>query len=299
MADTGMYGECVREKFLKELKAKQSSFTYEPNPALKSKAHQLVEAKFADELKNKLEEKEKEYKAKFHNVLGGDNAKELSEDYMKDPIELSETVHEPASGFIKYLYNKELNTPVPSDQDNVVVFTAGGSGAGKTTGITQFGDLGDLTKKANIVYDTTMSSFKSADHKIQQAIKHDRDVVVLYVYRGLEDSFTNGVIPRMKKIGRAIPYYAHVENHISSLETIKKLTERYKDNDQVTIQLIDNSGGFGNARIMTPEEVGKIKFEEPAQHEKNILAEIHKQKQNGQITEKQYRGLLGSRSVVG
>jgi hypothetical protein len=298
MLEDGMYGECVKKTFLKELKAKQSTFSYEPNSALKSKAHQLIETKFADELKWNLDAKEKEYKAKFHNVLSGDNAKELSEDYMKDPMGLSEAVHEPASGFVKYLYNKELSVPVTKDQDNVVVFTAGGSGAGKTTGITQFGVLGDLTKKANIVYDTTMSSFRSADNKIQQAIKHDRDVVILYVYRGLEDAFTNGVVPRMKATGRVIPYYAHVMNHIDSLATIKKLTDKYKDSDRVSIQLVDNSNGFGNARIMTPEELNNIKFVEPEHYEKELLAEINKQKQNGQITERQYKGLLGSRSVT-
>lgn len=274
---------------------------YRSNPDLNFE-HKQIETKFGNYLNTHLQEAEQKYLTDNGNVLGGDNAKDLSEDYMANKTELSEAVHEPSSSFIKYLYAKELATPVLETSNNTVVFTAGGSGAGKTTGISQFKGLSDIEKKANIIYDTTMTSFKSAETKIDQALKAGRDVHIMYVYRDPVEAFVNGVIPRLIKTGRAIPYYAHAHNHIDAHKTILALVNKYKiqgSNDHVSFSFIDNSHGKNKAKEITFEDVKRIDYFSPIEYENDLLKIINEQYKNGQITEQQYKGLKGSRDKIG
>ena len=265
------------------------------NQDLVSEAHKSIEKKFAKYLNTHLDEAEKIYKAKFKNVLGGDNAKELSEDYEKDRTNLSEAVHEPSSAFIKYLYDKELDRKLSDDEDNTIVFTAGGSGAGKSSGLTQFGDLNEIEEKADIVYDTTMTSFNSADGKIRRALEHGRDVCIISVYREPIDAFVNGVIPRLIKTGRSVPYYAHSKNHIMANKVIEELYDKYKDNEHVSFHFIDNSKGKGKAVEISIDDLKKIEFKTEQEYSKELETILNTKLKNNEITEQQFKALKGSR----
>src|SRR3546814_19896554 len=52
----------------------------------------------------------------------------------------SADVHEAASDTVKTLYESKLAQPTPEGLDRAVLFTAGGTGAGKTTAVNAAGD---------------------------------------------------------------------------------------------------------------------------------------------------------------
>lgn len=123
-------------------------------------------------------------------MLSTDIARELSEDYRKDRS-LSGAVNEPASWFIKQLYEQRVKEAPPGE---TVIFTAGGTGAGKTTSLSH-PDLRPLINSALLVYDTNMRSLSSAIDKIEKALAAGNDVAIVYVHRDVVDALVHGVFP--------------------------------------------------------------------------------------------------------
>lgn len=197
-------------------------------------------------------------------ILNTDAARELFPEYKADRT-LSAQVHEPASQFVKNLYTEKLSQPTPTGLDNTVVFTAGGTGAGKTTAIKEASkSSNDYLGKAEIIYDTNMNTFKSADDKIKQALESGRNVQIFYTYRDPVESLTQGALSRASNMekefgsGRTVPLSEHLKTHIGSRKTIQELADKYKNNPNVGIQIIDNSRGKGNARRIDINEIPKL-----------------------------------------
>ena len=109
---------------------KGKNFDYLPNKSLSGTEKQLEE-KFGKDLDEKFESRKKEYQDKFGNVLDADNAKELSDDYNKDPQGNATAVHNPGSSFLFRVYTDELKNPAPKGKENKVTFVVGGAAAGK------------------------------------------------------------------------------------------------------------------------------------------------------------------------
>lgn len=197
-------------------------------------------------------------------ILNTDAARELFPEYQANRT-LSAQVHEPASTFVKNLYAEKLSQPTPKGYDSTVVFTAGGTGAGKSKAIQQASQAAsDTINKAEMIYDTNMNTFKSADDKIQQALKAGRDVRIFYTYRDPIESLTKGALPRASGIeatfgsGRTVPLSEHLKTHVGSRKTIDELASKYKDNPNVQISAIDNSRGKGNSRRIELSDLPKL-----------------------------------------
>ena len=267
---------------------------YTPFPELSTDLRQ-IETKFGKYLNDNLEKLTDEYIKVNDNLLGADNAKELSDDYQKDKAKYSVAVHEPTSAFVKYLYNKMLNDEhVDKTKQNTVVFTAGGPGAGKTSGVKGIKKLNQLNNNAQIVYDTSMTNFSSAKNKIDQALAHNKNIHVIYTYRDIVDSFEHGNLPRSKKIGRVVPIKVHVEGHIKSYQTIKRLQEEYKNNSKVIFDIIDNSLGAGKAKSINYDKLQqKVKFDKQENYLITLNKLIEDEYEKRQITRSQYEGFTG------
>jgi hypothetical protein len=177
-------------------------------------------------------------------LVSSDVAKELSPEYVKDRT-LSSHVHKAAGNFATKHYADILSRPVPEGQKPFVVFTGGGSGAGKSSGLIL---LGNKANTANAIYDTTLSDFKSSVNKIEAALKANRSVVIAYTYRDPVEAFKNGVLTRAMTKGRTVPMEYHIESHINARKTISDLAEHYKDNQNVVFLFNDNSFGEGGAK---------------------------------------------------
>lgn len=187
-------------------------------------------------------------------VLNTDLARELSPEYRANRGK-SANVHEASSDFIKALYAKKLAQPTPEGKDPVVLFTAGGTGAGKTTGEKKIAAAGAIGSP-EIIYDTNMNKMASSEKKIEQALKAGRKIEILYTYRDPVDALVHGALPRAMRMaeqqgtGRTVPLAEHAKTHLGAYSTIKALREKYENDDRVAFKYIDNSRGKGNEQIV-------------------------------------------------
>ena len=273
----------------------RSGFT--PNPHL-NEVQKEIEARFIADLEENFFQREQEYltnrelSGDHGNIVSADNAKELSPDYAKDNqsrAELAAAVHEPASIFIKKVYERLLErTP----KSGLVVFTGGGTGAGKTTAIKNLADLQTMADKADVVYDSNLSSYGSAKKKIDDALNSGRDVTIFFVHREIEDAFKNGVIPRMERVGRSVPITEHIQRTSDAFKTTEKLDQTYKSNNKVNVRYIDNSNGIGRAKQVSLEVIReKAYLYDTGKIEKDLNEYTKKLYESGKITKKQFIGL--------
>jgi hypothetical protein len=226
-------------------------------------------------------------------VLNTDIARELSPDYLADRTR-SAAVHEPASQFIKDTYAEMLKQEPKPWEDNSVMFTAGGTGAGKTTAVNE--SLAEDKEKAQIVYDTNMNKFDSADKKVQQALDAGKKVSIAYVYRDPMDALINGALPRAERqrgnfgSGRTVPIDEHIKTHAGALDVVRQLAEKYKDDDRVTFKTVDNSYGKGKQRLVSldalPDSLQNVDRE-------SLMEALRHEYEQGHIGPETYRGFAG------
>jgi hypothetical protein len=181
-------------------------------------------------------------------VLNTDVARELSPDYLKDRTR-SADVHEPASAFIKRLYAERLAAPTPAGHERRVLFTAGGTGAGKTTAVAGLAGKG---QPAELTYDTNMNGMASAVQKIDQALQAGREVRIAYVYADPLQAFEQAMSRAMNQkgnfgSGRTVPIVEHVKTHVGVSKVIRDIADRYRNDLRVDFKFVDNSRGRGNA----------------------------------------------------
>jgi len=181
----------------------------------------------------------------------------------------------------------------------VVIFSAGGTGAGKTTGLERLGEAGH---RAQVIYDTNMSSVGSATRKIDQAIEAGKLVRVVYTYRDPVEALTKGALPRAMRqeaehgTGRTVPLSDHATTHEGSRNTATALIERYKDDPRVRFTIIDNSRGKGQSRVVPSIE------DLPARDYNSVREELRTALEDeysaGRISEAVYRGFRGADQEV-
>ncbi len=219
-------------------------------------------------------------------VINTDIARELSPEYAADRSRASE-VHGAASAFTKRLYADRLAAPTAPGKVPVVLFTAGGTGAGKSSVAAVTGKMSDT---ADIVYDTTMSTFKSSDEKIQQALASGRSVTIAYVYRDPVEALSGGALPRAMRTGRTAPLSVLQESHTGARKVIDQLAQKYAGDERVTIFAIDNSRGAGNARLVALDKIPQI-------NENGLEEKLNEALENayasGEISEQVYRATSG------
>lgn len=228
-------------------------------------------------------------------VLNTDVARELSPDYDADRTQ-SAAVHEPASWFIKQLYSQMLSQPAGEGEDNVVMFTGGGTGAGKSSAIKNLPALSEQKKRAQIVYDTNMADSRKAIEKIDQALAAGKKISITYVYRDPVESLAMGALTRAmgqeKKYGsgRTVPVAVHLKTHVEANKAIREIAEHYKDNNQVQIAIIDNTRGRDKAAEISIADLPNISYD---QFEEEIHATLERERSEGRISESVYRGFKG------
>jgi soluble lytic murein transglycosylase-like protein len=220
-------------------------------------------------------------------ILNTDEARELSPEYREDRTK-SADVHEPASQFIKDLYADKLAEPTPVGRQPIVLFTAGGTGAGKSTGALRTAEGVPLHQAAEIIYDTNMNTLRSSIDKIEMALEAGRNVAIQYVYRDPVESLVAGALPRAMRMGRTVPLDAHEATHVGVSKTIRLLQEKYKDDPRVDIFALDNTHGKGNSR---PAQLDDLPVLTENDSLKERLSEaLESEYQAGRISEAVYLG---------
>ena len=223
-----------------------------------------AEADYYSRIKNDYRGLMKEYAqledSKGGRVINTDIARELSPEYKADRTR-SADIHEPSSLLAKMMYAEKLAAPTPKGLQKRVIFSAGGTGAGKTTALDQMAEFDPVIGKAAMIYDTNMNSMDSAEKKIKQALDAKHQAMIAYTYRDPVEALTGGALPRAKRMeaklgtGRTVPLTEHLKTHIGARKVIEQLAEKYKDHPNVAIKVIDNSRGKGNA---IPSSIDKL-----------------------------------------
>lgn len=262
-----------------------------------SPEHSIIEANLAKKVGDNFEQAKIEYNnipdTDGGRIINTDSARELSPEYLRDRT-LSAAVQEPASWFVKKLYAQKLAEPALPGQVNEVLFTAGGTGSGKSNAVKTL--LRDESNKAQIVYDANMDSVESAVQKITQAIDAGKKVKIAYVYRDPVEALVNGALARATRqeakygTGRTVPIQKHIDTHIGSLETIKQLAEKYKNNPNVQIDVIDNSYGKDGAKYI---DIDKLPGLDNNKLYDQAIEAINKEHQAGRISDATRRGFAG------
>ena len=222
--------------------------------------------------------------SKGGRVLNTDTARELSPEYLADRTR-SADVHEPASAMVKALYAKKLSEPTPEGFNRSVLFTAGGTGAGKTTAVRGFDGFGNPPE---IVYDTNMNTPASAEQKVQQALDAGRKVTIMYVYRDPVEALTHGALTRAERqarefgSGRTVPLAEHAKTHTGVRPVMEALAEKYKNDPRVNIRAYDNSRGKDNGAFVDLANIPKVG--QNGLHER-LQAALHQEHQAGRISD--------------
>src|ERR1017187_991466 len=113
------------------------------------------------------------YRNKFGNEISTDNAREIvSPEYAASKegrTQWGRATQKPASALADHLYEQGIRNPDPS-RPRIVLFTSGGTGAGKTTALR---NNPDLTDGAQFMYDSNLGSKKSS---VQKSIRQETRV---------------------------------------------------------------------------------------------------------------------------
>lgn len=227
-------------------------------------------------------------------ILNTDTARELSPDYLADRTK-SAAVHEPASQFIKDLYARKLQEQPGPGESSLVLFTAGGTGAGKTSA------LSPLVGQAQIVYDTNMNGYASSRLKIEQALQAGKDVTIVLVARDPEDALVNGALPRAENqrrkfgTGRTVPLAEHIKTHIGAVETVNRLAAEFAGHPNVRIRVVDNSLGKGKAQEKPLPWLADLRYNDI---EQRVRAALESEYAAGRIAAETYRGFGGQAAAT-
>lgn len=270
-------------------------------PQTPSQSGNPIEAAYFDRLANDYTGLAAEY-AQLPSTDGGrilntDDAREMSPEYRADRTR-SADVHEPSSAFVKQMYAEKLSKPTPPGKDNTVLFTAGGTGAGKTTGLQEAQKVSQGIRDVELVYDTNMNTFDSADKKIQQALKAGRKVGIVYTYRDPVEAMENGALKRASRMeqemgtGRTVPIDEHFKTHMGSREVMDRLQQKYGDDHRFHMVVIDNSRGPGNATIVSGlDKLPRLDHNEVRKGLNNVLENAYR---TGKISQAIYEGTRGN-----
>lgn len=231
-----------------------------------------------------------EVKINEGKLVSVDEARELFPDYRKDRTK-SNAVQEPASLISKRIYNRLLKTQKGKGSNNVL-FTSGGTGVGKTSGIKNVENLQKVSKESNIILDTNLAKPESAKRKIKQALDEGFSVDIVHVVRDPIDALEKGALPRATRTGRTVPLAVHLETHNGSNKTIKELKEFYKDNPKVNISIVDNTRGKGNS-ILVPKNK-EVDFLDNFIYNKDELNKL-KSKGNDKVKEQFKEGVISKK----
>ena len=226
-----------------------------------------------------------EYLARNGNIIDPDRAKELSQDYVDDPS-LANAVHEPSSQLAKMVFTEALKR----NPDAPVMFTAGGGGSGKSETLEANKYLTQVNK-GGIVFDSTLSSFKSATAKIDQAVVAGHHVNIIYTNRPANEAFQYAL-----RRARVVPIKDLAEKHVEAANTIRQLAAHYKNDPNVKIRVFNNDIDHTSIREGVLADVPKYDY--------NVLVggfheRANKDFEQGAITRTRLEALGGRASADG
>ncbi len=261
---------------------KSKGINYERAEGL-SPENTAIETKAFDKITSNEAELLAEYKKIHGKEINTDNFRPLFKDEGYNGANAA-AVQEPSSYLAKLAFADAL-----TNEGSIAMFSAGGSGVGKSFGIKSIPELSKLKDEAAVILDSNLSNYDSAIKKIKQAESAGKIFSGVYTYREPINALVSGVIKRMKsnpdEMGRIVPTKVIADNHINSLKVVKKLIEEGYD-----FNIIDNSIEGGKAMLTTLKAIeSKAKYPSVKELTDIMNKKVKELYQKGELTPAQYK----------
>jgi hypothetical protein len=119
-----------------------------------------------------------------------------------------------------------------------VIFTSGGSAAGKTTLAPAL-----MTGSDALVYDSTLSVISGAQVVIEAALAAGKAVTVVHIRRQLDDAFKANLHRAIQAGGRTTAIRAMVRTHRGADDVFMALATQYQSDARIQLEAFENPGG--------------------------------------------------------
>jgi hypothetical protein len=226
--------------------------------------------------------------SKGGKVLNTDFFRELSPDY-RDNRTLSSSVQETSNALNELMYQRALRDTM--GQDGQWVFTGGGAASGKSAGLSD-----EMENSFDLVVDGTLANFEKASTQIDQALDSGKAVTIVYVDRPPEKALPlllkrAGDMENELGSGRTVPLDIFLGAHRDARESIKKIENKYKNDDRVAIQIVNNHGAQGEEFLTTVDNISEMDYNTSLPKVTQALEDAYEQ---GKISESIYLATKGN-----
>jgi hypothetical protein len=200
---------------------------------------------FADEVNGRTDkENDRRYDrladAQKGKILNVDTARELFAKYHADPRSMTKATHAVAEAYIADRLRRELAKPAgPND---VVLFTAGGMGSGKST----FAENAARNPAFALVVDSTMRDRKKALAQVRAVLRSGRRVAVNFIDVETGEAMRRSEI-RARKKGRRVTPESLGSAHYKVRKNLLTFWNAFGENPRVAFAITDNNGGPADA----------------------------------------------------
>jgi hypothetical protein len=223
-------------------------------------------------------------------IINTDLVRELSPDYLADRT-LAFNVHQPASALSELMFNRRVAETM--GEEGTWIFTGGGPASGKTAGLSK-----EMERAADLVMDGTLAKFAKNDAKIEKALESGKDIQIVYIDRDPLKALPLALMRAMES-GRPVPLVEFARMHQDARQSIVRLHEKYKDNPNVDIQIVDNQGNMGEQFESTIDKISEMDYDKTLTEGFRMLEEARLRPEkkgdvNGGISEAIYQGTKGS-----
>jgi hypothetical protein len=175
-----------------------------------------------------------EYLTQFGYEMNADNASELFPEY-SESAESRTCFHSAIHQMTRWVRDAVFVRALADPSINLIVFTGGGSGSGKSTAFAS-----SPPDPSIAVYDTTLSMYDGAKQEIDKALRAGKDVLVKYLYRDPVEAYEDGVLPRAMGLGqgRTVSVTSQVRTHLGAQDAAVRLAGEYAGNEHVCIEML-------------------------------------------------------------
>lgn len=234
----------------------------------------------------------REYRSSFKNLVGTDQAREIFPEYAQNIDSrrcFAAAVQRPSAALADLVFEE-----IASELDGgIVIFTGGGTGAGKTTSILRDGAVREHLSDAGIICDGNFNSFKTSKSKIELVLNRGCKVIVVFVHRHPVAAYIKGVLPRAMEHGRTVPIAGHLRMHKDSIAAFLKAHRYFAANSNVSFVVLNNTGHEQESFRSTVDYLKAVKYDSPVL-EDAIRKGLDNELSEKRITEALYRASCGT-----